>query len=189
MAALPNAAKIGFTGTPIMREGKKKTESIFGPFIDKYTIRQAEADGAVVPIFYEGRTAKGAVAGGSDLDELFEDMFAERTAEEIEKLKARYATTGAVLEAPQLIAAKAKSMLWHYVSTVLPNGFKAQVSATSRLATVRYREALLAARDDLVAQIEALPEHLTVGAADGSLDIDRLDRKTQTFLRARRTLT
>ena len=102
MAALPNAAKIGFTGTPIMREGKKKTEAIFGPFIDHYTIRQAEADGAVVPIFYEGRTAKGAVAGGSDLDELFEDMFVERTPEEIEKLKARYATTGSVLEAPQI---------------------------------------------------------------------------------------
>ena len=143
MAALPNAAKIGFTGTPIMREGKKRTDAIFGPFIDKYTIRQAEHDGAVVPIFYEGRTAKGAVAGGSDLDELFEDMFVEHTAEEVEKLKARYATTGAVLEAPKLIAAKAKSMLWHYVSTVLPGGFKAQLSATSRLATVRYREALL----------------------------------------------
>ena len=42
-------------------------------------------------------------------------------------------------------------MLWHYVATVLPNGFKAQVSATSRLATVRYRNAFLAARDDLVA--------------------------------------
>lgn len=185
MAALPNAAKIGFTGTPIMREGKKKTESIFGPYIDKYTIRQAEADGAVVPIFYEGRTAKGAVAGGSDLDTLFEDMFVERTPDEIEKLKARYATTGAVLEAPQLIAAKAKSMLWHYVATVLPNGFKAQVSATSRLATVRYREAFLAARADLVAQIESLPEHLTAGAEDGSLDVDSLDRKTQTLLRAR----
>ena len=94
MAALPNAAKIGFTGTPIMREGKKRTEAIFGEFIDKYTIRQAEADGAVVPIFYEGRTAKGAVAGGSDLDELFEDMFADLSDAEIEKLKARYATTG-----------------------------------------------------------------------------------------------
>ena len=68
------------------------------------------------------------MAGGSDLDELFEDMFAEHTAEEVEKLKARYATTGAVLEAPKLIAAKAKSMLWHYVSTVLPGGFKAQLS-------------------------------------------------------------
>ena len=30
MAALPNAAKIGFTGTPIMREGKKRTDAIFG---------------------------------------------------------------------------------------------------------------------------------------------------------------
>jgi len=185
MAGLPNAAKIGFTGTPIMREGKKRTDAIFGTFIDKYTIRQAEDDGAVVPIFYEGRTAKGAVAGGSDLDDLFEDMFTEHTAEEVEKLKARYATTGAVLEAPKLITAKAKSMLWHYVSTVLPSGFKAQLSATSRLATVRYREALLAARDELVAQLEGLPEHLVSGAADGSLDVDGLDRRKQVLIRAR----
>ncbi|ORC20132.1 type I restriction endonuclease subunit R [Rhodococcus qingshengii] len=181
MAALPNAAKIGFTGTPIMREGKKRTESIFGEFIDKYTIRQAEADGAVVPIFYEGRTAKGAVAGGSDLDELFEDMFAELSEAEVEKLKARYATTGSVVEAPKLIAAKAKSMLWHYVSTVMPNGFKAQVTASSRPATVRYRAALMSARDELVAQIEALPGHLLT---DSAADIDRLDHKTQVLVRA-----
>lgn len=181
MAALPNAAKIGFTGTPIMREGKKRTEAIFGEFIDKYTIRQAEADGAVVPILYEGRTAKGAVAGGSDLDELFEDMFGDLSDAELEKLKARYATTGSVVEAPKLIAAKAKSMLWHYVSTVMPNGFKAQVAASSRLATVRYREALLAARDDLVAQIEALPEHLRHADPE---EIDRLDRKTQILVQA-----
>ncbi|AEF43144.1 type I restriction endonuclease subunit R [Hoyosella subflava] len=180
MAALPNAAKIGFTGTPIMRAGKKRTESVFGEFIDKYTIRQAEADGAVVPIFYEGRTAKGAVAGGSDLDELFEDMFAELSDAEVEELKARYATTGAVVEAPKLIAAKAKSMLWHYVSTVMPNGFKAQVTASSRLATVRYREALIAARDDLVAQIEALPAPLL----NADADVDQLDRKTQVLVRA-----
>jgi type I restriction enzyme R subunit len=184
MAALPNSAKIGFTGTPIMHEGKKCTDAIFGTFIDKYTIRQAEDDGAVVPIFYEGRTAKGAVAAGSGLEELFEDMFTEHTAEEVEKLKAGYATTGTLLEAPNLLAAKAKSMLWHYVSTVLPGGFKAQLSATSRLATVRSRGALLAARDDLVTQLEALPEHLVSGAADGSLDIDRLDRRKQVLVRA-----
>jgi type I restriction enzyme R subunit len=184
MAALPNAAKIGFTGTPIMREGKKRTEAIFGEFIDEYTIRQAEADGAVVPILYEGRTAKGAVAGGSDLDELFEDMFADLSEAELEKLKARYATTGSVVEAPKLIAAKAKSMLWHYVSTVMPNGFKAQVAASSRLATVRYREALRSARDDLVAQIEALPAHLRSPDRDTADDIAQLDRKTQILARA-----
>ncbi|MCZ4558172.1 HsdR family type I site-specific deoxyribonuclease [Rhodococcus maanshanensis] len=184
MASLPNAAKIGFTGTPIMREGKKRTESIFGEFIDKYTIRQAEADGAVVPILYEGRTAKGAVAGGSDLDELFEDMFADLTDAELEELKARYATTGSVIEAPKLIAAKAKSMLWHYVSTVMPSGFKAQVTASSRLATVRYRDALLEARDDLVTQIEALPEHLRHPDPAIAADLERLDRKTQVLVRA-----
>jgi type I restriction enzyme R subunit len=185
MAALPNAAKVGFTGTPIMKEGKKKTESIFGTEIDRYTIREAEADGAVVPIYYEGRTAKGAVKGGSDLDELFEDMFDERTPEELEKLKARYATTDAVLEAPLLIAAKARSMVWHYVSTVMPAGFKAQVSAHSRLATVRYREALVAARDEIVGQIEGLSTNLIAKVAGGEIDIDSLDRKTQILLRSR----
>jgi type I restriction enzyme, R subunit len=184
MAALPNAAKIGFTGTPIMREGKKRTERIFGPYIDKYTIRQAEADGATVPILYEGRTAKGAVQGASDLDELFEDMFAEHTHEEIEKLKQRYATSGAVLEAPALIEAKARSMLLHYVSTVMPGGFKAQLAASSRRATVRYREALQKARAALVAEIETLPTNLLEGVADGIVDIDMLDRRQQMLVRA-----
>ena len=184
MAALPNAAKIGFTGTPIMREGKKRTEAIFGEFIDKYTIRQAEADGAVVPILYEGRTAKGAVAGGSDLDELFEDMFAELSDAELEKLKARYATTGSVVEAPKLIAAKAKSMLWHYVSTVMPNGFKAQVAASSRRqpsATAKHcwRRATtswLKSRHCPTICCHADPD-----------EIDRLDRKTQILVRASRS--
>ena len=53
-----------------------------------------------------------------------------------------------------MIEAKARDMLRHYVDAVMPNGFKAQVVATSRLATVRYREAFLRARDELVAEIE-----------------------------------
>jgi len=188
MAALPNAAKIGFTGTPIMRKGKKRTEAIFGPFIDKYTIRESEADGATVPILYEGRTAKGAVEGGTDLDELFEDMLAEHTDEQLEALKRRYATSGAVLEAPSLIEAKARSMLLHYVSSVMPGGFKAQVGATSRLAAVRYRDALTTARDQLVAEIETLPKTLVSGAADGTVDVDQLDRRQQILLRAHERL-
>lgn len=188
MAALPNAAKIGFTGTPIMAEGKKKTTSIFGTFIDTYTLRQAEEDGAVVPIFYEGRTAKGAVSGGSDLDQLFEDMFVEQSPREIEELKNRYATTGAVLEAPALIAAKARSMMWHYLSAIFPGGFKAQVAATSRVAAVRYREALIAARDEFVKLAGDLPSSLIEEFDTGSLDVDSLPRETQILLRSRAQL-
>jgi type I restriction enzyme, R subunit len=184
VAAMPNAARIGFTGTPIMRDDKKRTEAIFGPFVDRYTIRQAEADGATLPIVYEGRTTKGAVEGASDLDELFEDMLAERTDEELEALKRRYATTRAVLEAPGLIRAKARSMLIHYVSTVLPGGFKAQVAASSRLAAVRYHEALVEARDHLVGEIEDLPDGLLNDVASGLVSVDGLSRRQQVLVRA-----
>lgn len=156
LAGLPNCARIGFTGTPILMGDKKRTHEVFGEFIDRYTIREAEADGAIVPILYEGRTAQGAVKDGANLDELFEDLFREHTAEELEAIKAKYATKGQIFEAPDLIRDKARDMLRHYVTHILPNGFKAQVVAYSRLAVVRYLTAFLAARDELLAQAQAL---------------------------------
>ena len=156
MSALPNCAKIGFTGTPIIMGERKKTHEIFGPFIDRYTIRQSEADGATVPIIYEGRTADAEVADGLSLDGLFEDMFRERTPKELEAIKAKYATKGNVLEAEKLIAAKAEDMLRHYIDNVLPNGLKAQIAATSRRAAVRYQKALEIAQNALVDELEKL---------------------------------
>lgn len=157
LAALPNCARIGFTGTPIIMGDKKRTHDIFGEYLDRYTIRESEADGATVPVLYEGRTAKGAIRDDADLDALFEDLFRERSRDEVEAIKAKYATTGQIIEAPQLIAAKARDMLRHYVAHILPNGYKAQVVAASRLAAVRYVAALEQARTDLLAEAEALP--------------------------------
>jgi type I restriction enzyme, R subunit len=170
MAALPNCARIAFTGTPILMGKKKRTTDIFGSYIDVYRLADAEKDKAVVPIFYEGRVAKGAVRDGRDMDEIFEDMLAEHTPAEMEQIKRRYATTGDVLEAKELIEAKAKNMLWHYVGAVLPNGFKAQLVAHSRRATLRYRTALGNARDELVAQVEALPEGMRNADPGGIAD-------------------
>jgi type I restriction enzyme, R subunit len=157
MEALPNCARIGFTGTPILMGTKKRTTGIFGDYIDVYRLADAEKDEAVVPILYAGRTVKGAVRDGRDMDEVFEDMLAEHTPAEMEQIKRRYATKGDVMEAEELIAAKAKNMLRHYVETVLPNGFKAQVAVHSRRAAIRYRAAFLNARDELVTQVENLP--------------------------------
>ena len=182
MAALPNCARIGFTGTPILMGAKKKTTDIFGTYIDVYKLRDAEIDGAVVPILYSGRTVKGAVRDGRDLDEVFEDMFADHTPEELEEIQRRYATKGDVMEAEKLIAAKAQNILRHYVGTVLPNGFKAQLVAHSRRATLRYRDALLKARDELVAQIERLP------AATRDADPEDLNRRTAFLVRAAKHL-
>lgn len=156
LAGLPNCARIGFTGTPIIMGEKKRTHEIFGEFIDRYTIKEAEADGATVPVLYEGRTAQGAIKDGASLDELFEDLFRQRTPEELEAIKQKYATKGHIFDAPALIADKARDMLRHYVTNILPNGYKAQVVAYSRLAAIRYFAALKAARDELLAEAEAL---------------------------------
>lgn len=182
LKALPNCARIGFTGTPILMGARKRTHEIFGDFIDRYGIKQSEEDGATVPILYEGRTTEGAVAEGRDLDEVFEDMFRERTPEELDRIKAKYATKGHVMEAPALIEAKARNMLRHYVDVVLPNGFKAQVVAVSRRATLRYRDAFQKAREELVAEVEGLDPSLLTHDADARA---RLPERTQFLLRVR----
>jgi type I restriction enzyme, R subunit len=75
-----------------------------------------------------------------------------------------------VLEAPKLIQAKARDMLRHYVDVVMPNAFKAQVVAASRRAAVRYHDALVAARDELVAEVQALDASLLTPEALDALD-------------------
>ncbi|SEL50957.1 type I restriction endonuclease subunit R [Ectothiorhodospira marina] len=168
MRALPNAARIGFTGTPIIMGDKKRTHDIFGEYIDRYTIKESEQDGATVPILYEGRTAKGAIKDGASLDGLFEDLFRNHSPDELEAIKKKYATKGQIFEAPQLIQEKAQDILRHYVTHILPNGYKAQLVAYSRRAALRYVEVLEAARAEL------LEESLALSPEDKALDDTQL---------------
>ena len=46
----------------------------------------------------------------------------------------------AYLEAKSTIKAKAEDMVKHYLTHVFPNGYKAQIVATSQEAAVRYKE-------------------------------------------------
>ena len=172
MRALPNAARIGFTGTPIIMGKRKRTLEIFGGYLDRYTLTESEADGSTVPIFYEGRTTDAAVRGASKMDDLFYRWFFDLTDDQRRTLQRRYATTAKVLEAPELIAAKAKDILRHYVGTVMPDGFKGMIVATSREACLRYYQALNMARDELVAELDRYRSCLTNGSG-GSYDPDR----------------
>jgi len=53
--ALPNAAFIGFTGTPLDPEGEEQTKETFGSYVSIYNFRQAIEDNATVPLYYENR--------------------------------------------------------------------------------------------------------------------------------------
>ena len=70
--ALPNAARIAYTGTPIDR-----TERTFGEYIDKYTMKESIADGTTLIIVYEGRTHNAEVSDKPKMDERFSDVFSD----------------------------------------------------------------------------------------------------------------
>ncbi|MGK3938029.1 DEAD/DEAH box helicase family protein [Streptomyces caeruleatus] len=167
--AIPNAAKIGFTGTPIITGREEDTRRIFGRgdsprgFLDEYRMEDAEHDGVVVRIRYEGRTGEGEVRDGEVLDEGFDDLVRDRTPEERAALLKRWPTERDVAESVPMIEAKAEDMLEHWVTTVLPGGFKAQVAAVSRKAAVQYHHALRKARDELLAELAEFDPGSVVG--------------------------
>ncbi|MFO8072826.1 MAG: type I restriction endonuclease subunit R [Polyangia bacterium] len=138
--ALPNACFLGFSGTPIDKHDRSTIQT-FGPYIDTYTIEQAVADGAIVPIFYESRLPELRIVGAT-VDQLFDRVFAERSREEREAIKDRYASETAIAEAPKRIEAICLDLIRHFETHVRPNGFKAQVVACTRDAAVTYKETL-----------------------------------------------
>ncbi|MET8247334.1 hypothetical protein ABZV31_24665 [Streptomyces sp. NPDC005202] len=161
--ALPNAARIGFTGTPLMQGRLTDTGRIFGlepssrpggapEFLDTYRMTEAERDKVVVPVRYEGRATTAEVRDKQRMDECFEDLIEPLDDTERERVRQKYGTPSAraVAESVPLIRRKAVDMLEHYVTGPLTGGFKAQVAAVSRRAAVLYRDAFRDARADLL---------------------------------------
>ena len=160
--AIPNSVRIGYTGTPI-----DKTERVFGDYIDKYTMRQAIEDGVTLEIIYEGRTHNAEVADKPGMDKAFSDVFSNYNLQQRLEILG-YGSRDAYLEAVPTIEAKAKDMITHYLEHVFPNGYKAQVVATSREAAVRYKTAIDSALGKAIERLhDANPLHL---------DLERLQK-------------
>lgn len=54
--ALPNAAFVAFTGTPLLKD--EKTVNKFGPIVHAYTMQRAVEDKTVTPLLYGLKKAK-----------------------------------------------------------------------------------------------------------------------------------
>ena len=75
--ALPNAAFIAFTGTPLIA-GEERTRDVFGDYVSVYNFKQSIEDGATVPLYYENRIPELEIIN----DRFNEDI--ERVLEEAE---------------------------------------------------------------------------------------------------------
>lgn len=69
----------------------------------------------------------------------FDDLVKERTEEEILALKKKWGTNGDLYEADERIREIAADMVHHYIDHILPNGFKAQVVCSSKMAAIKYK--------------------------------------------------
>lgn len=82
--ALPNAAFIGFTGTPLFKHDHL-TKRIFGEYVSRYDFKRSEEDGATVKLVYENRGEKLGLAKLDLNDKIAEavdvaDLDADQTA-------------------------------------------------------------------------------------------------------------
>lgn len=142
---LPRACYIGFTGTPLLKDEKRKlktqrsTLDTFSGLIHKYTIDEAVADEAVVPLLYEGRLVEQEVTGRV-IDKWFEKITAGLTDQQIADLKRKFSRMDALAKTGQAIRAKAFDISEHYRQHWQGTGFKAQLVAPSKAAAVRYKQ-------------------------------------------------
>ncbi len=137
---LPKACYLGFTGTPLLKK-EKNTLSTFGGLIHKYAIDEAVADGAVVPLLYEGRLVEQQVNGGV-IDKWFDKISEGLTPSQKADLKRKFSRMDALSKTEQAIRAKAFDISEHFRQHWQGTGFKAQLVAPSKAAAVRFKEVL-----------------------------------------------
>jgi type I restriction enzyme R subunit len=68
---LPTAAKIGFTGTPLLTYDEI-TKRTFGDYVSIYDFKRAVEDGATVPLYYENRADKLGIQNPEITNELLD---------------------------------------------------------------------------------------------------------------------
>lgn len=94
---LPNAMFIGFTGTPLLKDDKKRSIETFGPYIHTYKFDEAVKDKVVLDLRYEARDIDQSIKSQKKIDEWFEAKTKGLTDLAKAQLKARWGTLQKVL--------------------------------------------------------------------------------------------
>lgn len=136
----PNACFLGFTGTPIMKK-HKNTVAKFGGLVDKYTIDQAVADKAVVPLLYEGRHAE-LIVNKAPIDVWFDRVAEPLTEYQKVDLKKKFSHADQLNRAEQRLRSIAWDISEHYSNSWKGTGLKAQLTADLKSSAIKLKKYL-----------------------------------------------
>jgi type I restriction enzyme R subunit len=166
----PNACYIGFTGTPLLTREKSDVAK-FGGVIHTYAIDQAVADGAIVPLLYEGRMVE-LEQNQAAIDIWFERHTQGLTDQQKTDLKKKYARAEMLNKAEQVIYMRAFDISEHYRQNWQGTGFKAQLVAPNKAAALRYKAFL----DEL----GAVTSEVIISPPDEREGFDEIDAEEST---------
>lgn len=136
--ALPNAAFVAFTGTPLLKDDK--TTNKFGPIVHAYTMQRAVEDQTVTPLLYEERIPDLDVNERA-IDSWFERITEGLSEEQKADLKRKFAKKGQVYGADDRIRLIALDVANHFVKNI-DEGLKGQLACDSKASAIKYKKYL-----------------------------------------------
>lgn len=115
MKLLPTAARIGFTGTPLLSDDNI-TARTFGGYISIYDFKRAVEDGATVPLYYENRGEKILNLHNPEITDRILDAIerADLDADQQDKLEAEFAKEIHLMTAKPRLQSIARDFVRHY---------------------------------------------------------------------------
>lgn len=136
--ALPNAAFVAFTGTPLLKDDK--TTNKFGPIVHAYTMQRAVEDQTVTPLLYEERIPDLDVNEHA-IDSWFERITEGLSDDQKADLKRKFAKKGQVYGAEDRIRLIALDIANHFVKNI-DEGLKGQLACDSKASAIKYKKYL-----------------------------------------------
>ncbi|MCP4116200.1 MAG: type I restriction endonuclease subunit R [Desulfobacteraceae bacterium] len=164
--ALPNAAYIAFTGTPLLKDNK--TTNKFGPIVHAYTMKRAVEDGTVTPLLYEERKPELDI-NEKAIDKWFDKITDHLSESQKSDLKRKFSTKGFVYGAEnriELIAWDISSHFKHHIA-LFGQGLKGQLATDSKQSAIRYKKCL-----DAIGQITSAVIMSPPDTREGHSDVD-----------------
>ena len=136
--ALPNAAFIAFTGTPLM-VGEEKTKSVFGDYVSIYNFNQSIVDQATVPLYYENRVPTLQLINedfNEDIEQILEDAELDEAQEA--KLEHEFEREYHLITRDERLETIAKDIVSHFMGRGYQG--KAMVISIDKVTAVKMYE-------------------------------------------------